>query len=96
MTISKVSIEEVKYISKLCRLSFSNEEINTFTREFENILSYFNDLNDLDLKDATNNYLEDELKPIVRKDEVIENSHTNLFINVKSMNGSYIEVPKIL
>lgn len=91
-----VSIEEVKYISKLCKLNFSDEEIYSFTKEFENILDHFKYLNDLGIENINNDYLQQDLKPIVRKDEVLKNNSTDLFSNVKSMKDTYIKVPKII
>ena len=46
----KVSIDEVKYIAKLAKLSFSDEEAEKFAGEFESILDQFQYLSDMDLE----------------------------------------------
>ena len=46
----KVSIDEVKYIAKLSKLKFSDEEAEKFAHEFEGILDNFQYLNELDLE----------------------------------------------
>lgn len=91
----KVSIDEVKYIAKLSKLKFSDEEAAKFASEFESILDNFQYLNELDLE------IEDdmdkvELKPIIRKDEVKVFECKDLFRNVKDMQDTYIKVPKII
>ncbi|ABR34294.1 MULTISPECIES: Asp-tRNA(Asn)/Glu-tRNA(Gln) amidotransferase subunit GatC [Clostridium] len=92
----KVSIDEVKYIAKLSKLRFSDEEAAKFAKEFENILEHFQYLNelDLDIKEDIDNKA--ELKPVVRKDEVKQFECKDLFRNVKDMQETYIKVPKII
>lgn len=92
----KVSIDEVKYIAKLSKLKFSDEEAAKFAKEFESILDNFQYLNELDLniKEDVDNKI--GLKPIVRKDEVKAFECTDLFRNVKDMQETYIRVPKII
>lgn len=92
----KVSIDEVKYIAKLSKLRFSDEEAAKFAKEFENILEHFQYLNelDLDIKEDIDNKA--ELKPVVRKDEVKQFECKDLFRNVKDMQETYIKVPNII
>ena len=91
----KVSIDEVKYIAKLAKLSFSDEEAEKFAGEFENILDQFQYLSDMDLE-IDGEIEKEKLEPIVRKDEVKEFDCKDLFRNVKDMQDTYIRVPKII
>ena len=91
----KVSIDEVKYIAKLAKLSFSDEEAEKFAGEFESILDQFQYLSDMDL-DIDGELEKEKLEPIVRKDEVKEFDCKDLFRNVKDMQDTYIRVPKII
>ena len=91
----KVSIDEVKYIAKLAKLSFSDEEAEKFAGEFESILDQFQYLSDMNLE-IDGEIEKEELKPIVRKDEVKEFDCKDLFRNVKDMQDTYIRVPKII
>lgn len=90
MSISK---DEVKYIAKLAKLSFNEEEAQTFAKEFENILEQFKTLDKLDLDDVQ---IEKPKVSVVRKDIVKECDKENLFRNVKTMRDTAIEVPKII
>lgn len=92
----KVSIDEVKYIAKLSKLKFSDEEAAKFASEFESILDNFQYLNELDLEIKDSKDDRKGLKPIVRKDEVKEFPCKDLFRNVKDMQDTYIKVPKII
>ncbi|WP_459476568.1 Asp-tRNA(Asn)/Glu-tRNA(Gln) amidotransferase subunit GatC [Clostridium saccharoperbutylacetonicum] len=92
----KVSIDEVKYIAKLSKLKFSNEEAAKFASEFESILENFQYLNELDLEIKEEINDKAELKPVVRKDEVKTFECKDLFRNVKDMQETYIKVPKII
>ena len=91
----KVSIDEVKYIAKLSKLKFSDEEAAKFASEFESILDNFQYLNELDLE-IEDDMDKEELKPIIRKDEVKVFECKDLFRNVKDMQDTYIKVPKII
>ncbi len=89
-----VTIKEVQYIAMLAKLKFSEEEAEKFAGEFENILENFKSLSAMDLE--IEDKKEKELKPVFRKDEVKEFECNNLFRNVKSMDETYIKVPKII
>lgn len=91
----KVSIDEVKYIAKLAKLSFSDEEAEKFAGEFESILDQFQYLSDMNLE-IDGEIEKEKLEPIVRKDEVKEFDCKDLFRNVKDMQDTYIRVPKII
>ena len=91
----KVSIDEVKYIAKLAKLNFSDDEAKEFAGEFESILNQFQYLSDMDLE-IDGEIEKEKLEPIVRKDEVKEFDCKDLFRNVKDMQDTYIRVPKII
>lgn len=90
-----VTIDEVKYIAKLSKLRFTDEEAAKFASEFEGILENFKYLSELDLE-INDDEIKKELKPIVRKDEVKKFECTDLFRNVKDKQDTYIRVPKII
>ena len=89
-----VSVDEVKYIAKLSKLKFTDQEAEKFAKEFEGILENFKYLNELDLEIKDDE--KKEYKSVVRKDEVKKFECKDLFRNVKSMRDTYIEVPKII
>ena len=90
-----VTIDEVKYIAKLSKLRFTDEEAAKIASEFEGILENFKYLSELDLE-INDDEIKKELKPIVRKDEVKKFECNDLFRNVKEKQDTYIKVPKII
>jgi aspartyl-tRNA(Asn)/glutamyl-tRNA(Gln) amidotransferase subunit C len=92
-----IDVDVVKYIAKLSRLSFSQEEAEKFAAEFENILEHFHSLDRLDLEGVDINVFDESKKSVIRRDEsTVYKDKEKLFINVKSMRETYIVVPKII
>lgn len=93
----KVEIKDVEYIAKLAKLKFTEEETIKLAGEFESILSHFESIDKLDLSDINLDILSDDLKPVLRKDEVSHfEDKKRLFQNTKSMKDTAIMVPKII
>ena len=90
MAISK---DDVKYIAKLAKLKFNDEEAEVFADEFENILEQFKTLDKLDLDDVK---IERPNVAVIRKDERKKCEIEDLYRNVKVMRDTSIEVPKII
>ena len=93
----KITIEDVRYTAKLAKLSFSEEQAQKMVKEFESILSHFESIDKFDLSDAALDLYSEDVSPVLRKDETfVFGNKKKLFQNVKSMNDSFIKVPKII
>lgn len=93
----KISVEDVKYIAKLAKLSFTEEQAQKMAKEFESILSHFESIDKFDLSDIHLDLYSEELQSVLRKDETaVFEDKEKLFRNVKSMSDTAIMVPKIL
>ena len=90
MAITK---DDVKYIAKLAKLRFDDDEAQVFAGEFENILEQFKTLYKLNLDDVK---IERPSVAVVRKDERKKCEIEDLYRNVKVMRDTAIEVPKII
>ena len=90
MAITK---DDVKYIAKLAKLKFDDDEAEVFAGEFENILEQFKTLDKLNLDDVK---IERPSVAVVRKDERKKCEIEDLYRNVKKMRETFIEVPKII
>ena len=90
MAITK---DDVKYIAKLAKLRFDDEEAQAFAGEFENILEQFKTLDKLNLDDVK---IERPIVAVDRKDERKKCEIEDLYRNVKVMRDTAIEVPKII
>ena len=85
--------DDVKYIAKLAKLRFDDDEAQVFAGEFENILEQFKTLDKLNLDDVK---IERPSVAVVRKDERKKCEIEDLYRNVKVMRDTAIEVPKII
>lgn len=90
MAITK---EDVKYIAKLAKLQFNEEEAAVFADEFENILDQFKTLDNLKLEDVE---IERPKVAVLRKDVCKKCEIDDLYRNAKKMRETSIEVPKII
>lgn len=92
-----INVDTVKYIAKLAKLEFTEDEALKLAKEFEGILTHFDSIDSFDLSDIKIDVFSEDLKPILRKDEVSYfEDKKKLFSNVKSMKDSAIMVPKII
>ena len=92
-----VTKKEVEHIAKLARLEFSEEEKEKFTRQFNEILSYIEQLNKLDTSNIEplshvielhNVFREDEVKPGLTPDQAL--------LNAPAKTEKFFKVPKVI
>lgn len=88
-----VSKKEVEHIAELSKLKFSEEELQNFTNEMNQILSYMDKLNELDTTDIeplihpienVNVFREDKLGQSISTEEALKNApdRTDIFFRV--------------
>jgi aspartyl-tRNA(Asn)/glutamyl-tRNA(Gln) amidotransferase subunit C len=92
-----VTKKDVEKIAELARLKFSEEELENFTPQMNEILSYMDKLNELDTENVkplshpveqTNVFREDELKPSISTEEALKNA--------PSKDEHHFKVPKVI
>ncbi|SHF82722.1 Asp-tRNA(Asn)/Glu-tRNA(Gln) amidotransferase subunit GatC [Ornithinibacillus halophilus] len=95
--MTNISKEQVKHVANLARLEFTEEEVEMFTEQLSSIISFAEQLNELDTDgvEPTTHVL--DLKNVMRKDE-----HKDWITKEEAMknapdqeNGQY-KVPSIL
>jgi aspartyl-tRNA(Asn)/glutamyl-tRNA(Gln) amidotransferase subunit C len=92
-----ISIDDVKYIAKLAKLKFTDEEAEKMSKDFEGILEHFKSIDKFDLSAVDLNKYKDGLESVIRKDEVeVYEDKEKLFQNAKTKRETYVEVPKII
>lgn len=78
-----VTKKDVEKIAELARLKFSEQELESFTHQMNEILSYMDKLNELDTENVkplshpveqTNVFREDELKSSITTEEALKNA----------------------
>jgi aspartyl-tRNA(Asn)/glutamyl-tRNA(Gln) amidotransferase subunit C len=92
-----ISIDEVKYIANLSRLSFDEKELQDFTNQFNDILLFFEKLNELNTDNieplshpipSKNVFREDEIAKSIDREDAIKNTHYS--------NDEFFIVPKVI
>ncbi|MBM4764540.1 Asp-tRNA(Asn)/Glu-tRNA(Gln) amidotransferase subunit GatC [Bacillus sp. B15-48] len=81
--MSRISAEQVKHVAHLARLAITEEEVNKFTQQLDKIITYAEQLNELDTEniEPTSHVLEiknvmreDVAKPGLEIDQVLKNA----------------------
>jgi aspartyl-tRNA(Asn)/glutamyl-tRNA(Gln) amidotransferase subunit C len=94
MAVTKKDIEK---IAELAKLKFSDEELQNFTPQMNEILNYMEKLNELDTENVeplshpaeqTNVFREDKLKPSVSTGDALKNA--------PSKDDKHFKVPKVI
>lgn len=92
-----ISNKEVEYIASLARLKLSQEEVENYTHQLNDILKYVEKLNELDTSEVeplshpienSNIFREDELKPSVSREDALKNAPDS--------TEEFFKVPKII
>lgn len=92
----KVTIETIEYIANLSKLKFDKGEKEEFAKEFENILTHFENIENEDLStmevSLMDNTVEELRKDVVKKFD----NRKELFQNAKEIKDGCIVIPRIL
>jgi len=92
-----VTKKDVEKIAELARLKFSEQELESFTHQMNEILSYMDKLNELDTENVkplshpveqTNVFREDELKSSITTEEALKNA--------PAKDEHHFKVPKVI
>ncbi len=92
-----MTTEDVKYIAQLAKLKFKDEELESFTHKFNDILSYVEKLKELNTDDVEPmEYPIDNIN-VFREDINIDSIETEEALkNAPQTDGTYFIVPKVI
>ncbi len=92
-----VTREEVKHIASLARLRIEEEEIESFTGQFNEILNYIDKLNQLDTENIEPLSHPVEISKSEREDLIIPSiDREQALKNAPSQDGTFFGVPKVI
>ena len=92
-----VTKKDVEKIAELAQLKFSEEELESFTPQMNEILSYMAKLNELNTENVeplshpveqTNVFRKDEMKPSITTEDALKNAPTK--------DEHHFKVPKVI
>lgn len=91
-----ISKEEIKHIADLSMLNLSEEEIEKYTKNMEEIVSFANKINALDTQNVTESAFALDSYNVFRKDEVKNSLDRELLLsNAPSSNGEAYSLPSM-
>lgn len=67
--MSRISIEEVKHVAHLARLAITDEEAEMFTEQLDSIISFAEELNEVDTDNVEPTTHVLKMKNVMREDE---------------------------
>jgi aspartyl-tRNA(Asn)/glutamyl-tRNA(Gln) amidotransferase subunit C len=92
-----VSIEDVKKIAALAHLEYKENELESFTRQLNQILEYVEKLNELDTASVDITYHPLEYPDVFREDTVREGLTVEQTLqNAPEKSWQYFVVPKVI
>ena len=95
--MSDISREEIIHIAKLAMLDLSEQEIDNYTKNMQEILGYAEMINNLDTSNIDETIAATEQKNVFRKDEVIQpQAREELLKNAPSQDEGMFRIPKVL
>jgi aspartyl-tRNA(Asn)/glutamyl-tRNA(Gln) amidotransferase subunit C len=93
----KITKDEVQYVAHLARLEFSAEEMEKFTLQLDNILSYIDKLNQADTTGVEPMTHAIPLANAFREDVAIPSLTSDASVaNAPETRGSSFRVPKVI
>ncbi|MCP8305138.1 MAG: Asp-tRNA(Asn)/Glu-tRNA(Gln) amidotransferase subunit GatC [archaeon] len=89
-----LSKREIEHIAWLARIQLSKKEVNLFTHQLNDILTYFAKIDEVDTEDIPPAYHVLDLVNVLRKDEV-KPSLEETFQTVPQTKGRFVKAPRM-
>tara|TARA_Y100001968_G_C19355842_1_gene717126 strand:- start:216 stop:503 length:288 start_codon:yes stop_codon:yes gene_type:complete len=95
--MTEISPEDVRKVAKLARLELPDDQIETYTAQIEEILSYIDQLQEIDTQNISPTTRALEVVNAMREDFVEVNcSREDILNQAPQREGDFFRVPKIL
>jgi aspartyl-tRNA(Asn)/glutamyl-tRNA(Gln) amidotransferase subunit C len=93
----KVTLNTIKHVANLARLNLTSDEMNKLTFEMENILSYVDMLDELDMENVEPTAHIMSIHNVLRDDEIHDSfDREDILKNAPSQDKGCFKVPKIV
>jgi len=96
--MAKLTREDVLKLAKLAKLTLTENEVDSFTKEISEILNYVEQLQSVDIDDLEPTYQVTGLTNVTRPDEIKDYgvSTEDLLKNLPAREGNQIQVKRVL
>ncbi len=95
--MSRITTDQVKHVANLARLAITEEEAKDFKNQLDAIISFAEELNELDTDhvEPTSHVL--DMKNVLREDKAIEGlPQEEVLKNAPEHRDGYVKVPSII
>jgi aspartyl-tRNA(Asn)/glutamyl-tRNA(Gln) amidotransferase subunit C len=93
----KISKEELLHIVELSNLKISDDEVDRYLKNLEDIVEFANKVNDVDTEGLSETIGANENYNVFRKDEVVDfGDHESLLNNSKEIERNMFKIPKVI
>tara|TARA_Y100001968_G_scaffold333101_1_gene394129 strand:- start:208 stop:531 length:324 start_codon:yes stop_codon:yes gene_type:complete len=97
LIMTKISSSDVRKVAKLARLELPEDQIETYTAQLEEILSYVEQLQEIDTKNIPPTTRAVEVVNSMREDIVeVKHSREEIINQAPHREGDFFRVPKIM
>jgi aspartyl-tRNA(Asn)/glutamyl-tRNA(Gln) amidotransferase subunit C len=95
--MSRISTEQVKHVANLARLAITEEEVEKFTKQLDKIITFAEQLNELDTENVKPTYHVLDMKNVLREDVPQKGlPREEVLKNAPEHQDGQIKVPSIL
>ena len=92
-----ITKEEVEHIASLCRINLKDEEKESFVNQFNEILEFFQKLDEIDTSETKPTFHVIDIKNAFRSDKAKDCLSSDLiFKNVPKKEKNYFVAPKMI
>ncbi len=92
-----VNREEIMHIANLARLNLSEEEIQRYTKDMEDILNFANTINNVNTENIDESIAASNIVNVFRKDEIKEFEDKKLLMeNAMQVEDGMFHLPSVL
>ncbi|HET7579997.1 MAG TPA: Asp-tRNA(Asn)/Glu-tRNA(Gln) amidotransferase subunit GatC [Bacillales bacterium] len=95
--MARITKEDVQHVADLARLSFSEEELETFTQQLDDIIGFAEQLNELNTENVEPTTHVLEMSNVLRDDEAREwLTREEALKNAPEKQDGQVKVPSVL
>lgn len=93
-----VDVDTIEHLAELSNFSISEKQTESLKKDFEEILKYISQLDELDVSELEPTYQVFEMENVWREDKILEQeaSRVELLALTKEQKDNQIKVPKVL
>jgi aspartyl-tRNA(Asn)/glutamyl-tRNA(Gln) amidotransferase subunit C len=92
---NNLSKKEIKHLSWLAKIKLTKEEEDLFSKQLNDILSYFQKIDEANVEDLSPTYHVVDITNVFRLDKPKKPNPEQILKNVPKLKGKYVKAPRI-